>query len=63
MLINHRGHILSQPQLYAITPVQRESMSGRFMRRKSLLKAMDRALKEANCPVPENGDNEGRANE
>lgn len=62
MVIEHRGHILSRQQQDAITPVLRESMRGRFGSCKVLLEAMDKALEEAGCPVPENSNNEDRAN-
>ncbi|HGM8089290.1 TPA: hypothetical protein ACKP9S_005699 [Pseudomonas aeruginosa] len=56
MQIIHKGHVLSQAQLDAIVPVFNEVMRGHNRGRKKLEDAIDKALLEAGCPVPETSD-------
>lgn len=55
--ISHRGHTLTQEQLDAITPVLNAIMQGEIEDDESVrFAAVEKALKDADCPVPKEGE-------
>lgn len=53
MSVTHRGHVLTQAQLDAMTLVLNEQLGGQHKGLKKFTAAFERKCAERGCPIPE----------